>query len=148
MNRRSKYTLQQLLDEVKQTIPSFQEGQIFETIKSIYPNIKISRNKRNINYKNISFTKPLASSRKAKENFLKEDSPLRDFYKNFSKGDFLLVIETNGKIAKCVNLSLKENIKENFYNNEEDYIFLDYTMIANGTVKLFKRKNIDKYFID
>ena len=148
MKRRTSYTLQQLLDEVKQTIPSFEEGQIFETLKSIYPSPKIPREKRNITYKNISFTKPLASSRKAKENFIKENSPVADFFRNKSNGDFLQVMETDGKTAKCINLSLKKEIKEDYYSNEEDYIILDYTMIANGTVKQFKRRNIEKYFTE
>ena len=148
MKRRTSYTLQQLLDEVKQTIPSFEEGQIFETLKSIYPSPKIPREKRNITYKNISFTKPLASSRKAKENFIKEDSPVADFFRNTTKGDFLRVVETDGKTAKCINESLRENIKNTFYRNNEDYIILDYTMIANGTVKQFKRRNIEKYFTE
>jgi len=121
MTKRSKYTLQQLLDEVKQTTPSFYEGQIFET---------------------------LASSRKAKENFIKEGSPVKDFFKNTTKGDFLRVVETDGKVAKCINLSLKEDIREDYYSNDEDNIILDYFMIANGTVKHFKRKNVDKYFIE
>lgn len=148
MRERSEYTLQQLLDEVKQTIPSFQEGQIFETLKSIFPSTKIPREKRNITYKDISFTKPLASSRKAKENFIKEDSPVKNFFKNITKGDFLQVIETDGKVAKCINLSLKEDIREDFYSDKEDYILLDYSMIANGTVKHFKRKTVDKYFTE
>lgn len=147
-SKRSTYTIQQLLDEVKQTIPSFEEGQIFETLKSIYPSTKIPRFKRNITYKNISFTKPLASSRKAKENFIKEDSPVADFFKNTTKGDFLRVVSTDGKTAKCINLSLRDSIREDFYSNEEDYILIDYTDIANGTVKQFKRKNVEKYFTE
>jgi hypothetical protein len=148
MTKRSKYTLQQLLDEVKQTTPSFYEGQIFETLKSIYPSTKTPRYKKNITYKDISFTKPLASSRKAKENFIKEGSPVKDFFKNTTKGDFLRVVETDGKVAKCINLSLKEDIREDYYSNDEDNIIFDYFMIANGTVKHFKRKNVDKYFIE
>jgi len=143
--KRSTYNIQQLLDEIKETIPFFKEGQIFETLKSIYPDVKVSREKKNISYKGIEFTKPLASNRKAKHFFLKEESPLKDFYKDITKGDFLQVIKVNNKKAYCINLSLKEDIREKFYKN--DYVVLDYLMIANGIVKQYKRQNIKKYFV-
>ena len=64
--KRSIYTLERLLEEVKSTTPSFKVGQLFETLKSIYPEVFIPRYKKNITYKGISFTKPLANSRKSK----------------------------------------------------------------------------------
>jgi len=144
--KRSVYTLEQLLEEIKSTTPSFKVGQLFETIKSIYPDVRVPRSKKNITYKDVSFTKPLASSRKAKESFLKEQSPLSDFFRNTGKGDFLQVVKVENKKAYCVNLSIKEKFRERFY--KEEYIVLDYMMIANGMVKPFKRKNIEKYFND
>lgn len=142
--KRSVYTLEQLLDEMKSTTPTFKVGQLFETLKSVYPDVHVPRCKKNISYKGVSFTKPLANSRKAKESFLKEGSPLKDFFRNTSKGDFLQVVKVENKKAYCINLSIKEGIRESYYKNE--YIVIDYTMIANGTVKPFKRKTIDKYF--
>lgn len=142
--KRSMRTLESLLEEMKSTIPSFKVGQLFETLKSIYPDVKIPRSRKNITYKGISFTKPLASNKKAKENYIKEESPLSDFFKNTSKGDFLQVVKIENKKAYCVNLSLKEDIRDNYY--KEEYIAIDYMMIVNGTIKPFKRKNIEKYF--
>lgn len=145
MNR-SKYTLNKLLEEIKATVPAFKVGQIFETTKSIYPDVRIPRSKKNITYKDISFTKPLACDKKGKERFLKEESPLADFFKNTSKGDFLQVVKVENKKAYCVNLSLKEEVREKFYKDE--YIVLDYLAVVDGTVKPFKRKSIEKYFND
>lgn len=142
--KRSTYTLQQLLNEIKSTTPSFKVGQLFETLKSIYPDVRVPREKKNVTYEDISFTKPMASSRKAKQTFLKEESPVAGFFRNTTKGDFLRVEKVEGKKAYCINLSLKEDIRERFY--KEEYIVVDYMMIANGTVRPYKRKNIEKYF--
>lgn len=142
----STYTLQQLLNEIKSTTPSFKVGQLFETLKSIYPDVKVPKKEKNITYKDISFTKPLASSKKAKQTFLKEKSPVADFFKDTMKGDFLQVVELKDKKAYCVNLSLKESIRNKFYKN--DFIVIDYSMVANGTVKPHKRKNIQRYFTE
>ncbi len=145
MNK-STYTLQKLLNEIKSSVPSFKVGQLFETVNSIYPDVNIPRSKKNITFNGISFTKPLANSRKAKQTFIKEDSPVAGFFKNTSRGDFLKIIKIKGKKAYCVNLSLKDEIREGFYKDE--YVEIDYIMVANGTVKPYKRKNIEKYFND
>lgn len=145
MNRSSN-TLNNLLKEIKTTIPAFKVGQIFETTKSIYPDVKIPKSKKNIVYKDTFFTKPLASDRKSKERFLKEESPLSDFFKNINKGDFLQVVKVENKKAYCVNLSLKEDVREKYYKDE--FVVLDYLAIVNGIVKPFKRKSIEKYFND
>lgn len=144
--KRSVYTLEQLLEEIKSTTPSFKVGQLFETMKSIYPDVQVPRSKKNITHKGISFTKPLASSRKAKESFLKEESPLKDFFRNTGKGDFLQVVKVENKKAYCINLSLKESVREKHYKDE--FVVIDYMLIANGTIKPFKRKSVDKYFND
>lgn len=139
MEKRSSYTINTLLEELKKTTPKFKIGQIFETLKSIYPNTKtLSRDKIDIKLTKISFTKPLASSRKDKVKYIKEDSPLKDFFKNVTKGDFLQVVKIEKDYAKCINLSLKEDIVKKYY--KEDEITISFDMIADGTIKQFKRK--------
>lgn len=142
MEKRAAYTIETLLEELKKNIPEFKVGQIFETLKSIYPKYNIPKEKRNIIYEGISFTKPFATCRKDKRNYIKENSPIINFFRNVTKGDFLQVIETEGFTAKCINLSLNEEIRNKFYS--DDVIILNFNMIANGTVKQFKRK-VDKY---
>ena len=144
METRSAYTIRTLLAELKDNFSKFEKDQIFETLKSIYPSDRISKTKRNITYKDKTFTKPLAVCRKDKNNILKEKSSLQDFFKNFTKGDFIKVIETDGKSATCINLSLSENIKERFYSDDESCIKITFDDMANGTIKQFKRK-VDKY---
>ena len=143
-NNRSAHTISSLLEELKEYFPRFEKNQIFEMLKSVYPDSNIPKSKRNISFDGKIFTKPLAVSRRDKSILVKEGSKIPSFFKNLTKGDFIQVIETDGKTAKCVNLSLKEDVKEKYYNDDESYIKLSFEDIANGTVKPFKRK-VDKY---
>jgi len=144
MERKSEHTIRTLLVELKEKFPSFEKNQIFETLKSIYPSDKISKTKRNITIDNRTFTKPLAVNRKDKTVMQKEDKSLAAFFKNVTRGDFLKVIETDGESAKCINLSLDENIKKKYYDDDESHVNITFEDLANGTVKPFRRK-VDKY---
>jgi len=143
MEKRADYTIQTLLDELKEGLPTLTKGMIFETQKTIFPTSNLPKGKRNIIYKDISFTKPLACNKKDKDNYFKEDSPISDFFKETSRGDFLEVIKVENKTAYCKNLSLNEEIKEEFYKNE--LVPITYDDVASGIVKLYRRK-IDKFF--
>lgn len=101
------------------------------------------KEKRNLNYNGASFTKPLACNRKDKEKYVKEDSPLTDFFKEKTRGDFLEVLEIKNDVAYCRNVSLKEDIAEEFYKDET--IKITYNDLAAGSVKIYRRK-IDKFF--
>jgi len=135
---RSVYTLRTLLEELKQKIPQFEKGQIFETIKSIYPSSEVSKEKKNIVLEGRTLTKPLALSRKDKSALIKEQSDLVGFFKNLSRGDFLMVTEIDGNNAKCINLSLNEETIGKYYKDEK--ITLALEDLANGTVRLYRRK--------
>lgn len=122
-------------------MPEFKVGQFLETLKPIYP-ITESRDQRNIRIDGKEITKPLAVDKKTKREFIKHDSPFKDFFKNKTKGDLLQIVEVKNGTAKCVNLSLNEEIKERFYKNK--FVFVSYEDLITGTVKQVKR-NIDKY---
>ena len=139
-----QYTLQTLLDEMKENIAPFKEGMVFETMKSIYPGANISKETKNIKYKGKSFTKPLANNRKAKTQFIKHNSVLGDFFEETTRGDFLKVVSVDGEVAKCVNISLCEDIINKFYKNETIEISVD--MIIDGHIKQYRRK-VDKFFV-
>ena len=141
---RSAHTINTLLEELKERIPRFEKNQIFETLKSVYPDSNIPKNKRNISFGGKVFTKPLAVCRKDKTNLIKDDSDMVKFFKNMTRGDFLQVVETDGKTAKCKNLSLNEGIRDKYYNDKDSLITISFEEIANGTVRPFKRK-VNKY---
>jgi len=140
--KKSIHTINSLLEELKEKFPHFEKNQIFETLKSVYPDSSIPKEQRNISFGGKFFTKPLAASRRDKMNFVKEKSDIVGFFKNTTRGDFIQVVETNGKTAKCINLSLNEDIRSKYYR--DSYINIGFEDIANGTVKPFRRK-VDKY---
>lgn len=144
MENRSAYTIETLLEELKEGLPAFKKGMIFETHKTIFPDLSTPKEKRNITYNDSSFTKPLACNRKDKENYVKEESPAANFFKEITRGDFLRVEKIKNEVAYCVNVSLKEEIKKEFY---KDLIPITYNDIASGKVKIYRR-NIERFFKD
>ena len=140
--KRSVHTINTLLEELKEKLPRFEINQIFETLKSIYPDSTIPKEKRNILFEGKIFTKPLAASRRDKFSMNKEKNIMVEFFKDITKGDFLKVTEVNGNKAKCVNITIKESVINKYY--QDDYIIITLDDVANGTVKPFKRK-VDKY---
>lgn len=139
------YTLGNLLDEIKAQPPKMEVGQYFEVLKSIYPNEAISPDKKNIIIEGTRLTLPLASSQKAKRQFKKDKSPFSGFSKDNTRGDFLEIIETDGRTAKCINRSINKEIKEKYYINEEmQYITITFNEILDNTVKRVYR-GIKKY---
>ena len=113
-------------------------------MKSIYPSADVDKNTKNITYKGKSFTKPLANTRKAKKQFIKEGSPIADFINEVTRGDFLKIVSVEDGIAKCVNTSMTEGIVEQFYKDETIDINID--MIMDGFIKQYRRK-VDKFFV-
>jgi hypothetical protein len=139
------YTLGSLLEELKAQPPKMEIGQYFEVLKSIYPSDKVLSENKNITIEGNRFTLPLAVSYKSKRQFEKDKSPFFSFSKDNTRGDFLEVIETDGKTAKCINRSLNEEIQAKFYINDDvRYITITLNDIIDNTVKRVYR-GIKKY---
>lgn len=145
MSNRSSKTINAILKELKEELPSFKKGMIFETLLTFFPENSMAREERNLEINSQEFTKPLACSRKDKEKYVKESSPVAEFHEEGTRGDFLRAVKINKEkgIAYCENVSLKESIKEKYYNNE--LIPITYDDIISGKVKIYRRK-IDKFF--
>lgn len=139
MEEKSSYTIKKLLEELKEKMPPLEEGQIFETLKPIYPDE--SQKNKNLSIDNRTFTKPLAVSKKDKRRFEREKSPLIHFYKGKKRGDLLKVVKVENDEAKCINLSLREEVKDKYYKDE--FVTISYRDIIEGIVKQIKR-NINK----
>ncbi len=127
------YSFTSLLEEIKQDYTSIKEGQIYETLKPFYSSSK----DRHIIVEGKKITKPLAVSKKNKNTFKRDDSPLAEFYNDSKKGDFIKVLEVKNGIGKCINLSLKEEIKDKYY--KEEYIYISIENVILGDVKLVQR---------
>ena len=138
-------TLYQLLEEIKNQTAKFEKGQFFEVLKSMYPNVLIGENIKNISLKERKATKPLACSSKSKKEFEKDKCIFNDFFKDNTRGDFLDIIETDGYVAKCINRSIKDEILKEHYNDKSmKYIIIKFEDILNGNVKRVYR-GISKY---
>ncbi len=143
MESKATYTLRLLLEEMGEGMPSFETGQVFEVLKSIYPNTsEMKRDNRNILVEGVMMTKPLAVSKKAKDLFRKEKSPLFNFFKESLRGDFLKVIRVEEGCAYCENISLKEDIRNKYYKNE--FVKITREDLLNNNIKQFKR-NVNKF---
>ena len=134
----AKINISILLEELKDF--TFKEGQVFETLRPIYPT---EPRVNVVKYQKRYFTKPLAVDKKFKKNLLSEGDVLKDFFKEFTKGDFVKVVKVldNGKRAECENLSLDNNIKEEFYKENFN---LSNEYLRDGSLKLCKR-SVAKY---
>lgn len=141
-----RYTLYELLDEIKRQTPKFEKGQFLEVLKPLYPDMSISENVKNISFDgDKKITKPLACSNKAKKEFLKDNSPFCEFFKDNTRGDFLEIIETDGYNAICINRSLKDEIVQKYYTDKSmRYISINFEDIIAGNVKRVYR-GINKY---
>ena len=137
MENKASYTLRLLLEELGKNIPPFRVGQVFETIKSVYPTSEVKRSKRNIIVEGVELTKPSAVGKKSKLLFLKDKSPLADFYSEFKHGDFLKIIRIEKDIALCENISLKKEVKEKYY--KDDLVRVSKEDIINGVIRQVKR---------
>lgn len=141
-----KYTLNQLLEEVRTQTPKFEVGQYFEVLKSIYPDVSIGEEIKNISTNdNKKATKPLACSSKAKREFKKDNTLFWEFFKDNTRGDFLEIVETDGYTAICANKSIKQEILEEHYKDKSmRRIDIKFEDIMNGNVKRVYR-GIKKY---
>lgn len=137
------YTLKEILEEIK--IPDFHVGQFFEIKRSVFPDSEYPKSKKNISFGNISFTKPLASSKKDKEEYFKKGSPLADFYCNDRKGDIIEVVGIENGKAKCLNRSMKKEALDKYY--KDDYVFVTKEMVIEGEARPIVR-NAKKLLIE
>lgn len=137
-------TIGKILEQLKEPIPDIKEGMVLEVLSSIYPTSdEFTKEERNINYDGKRLTKPLACTAKDKRCFIKENSPLKDFFIEFNRGDFLKIEKIEDGKVKCRNISMNKIILEQYYNNE--LIELKESDLLNGLVKPFK-KSIKKFF--
>lgn len=137
----AKITLKKLLKEMSENIPIIKEGDIIETIKTLYPSSNISKKEKNIIIEGIEMTKPLATSKRTKKVFIKEKSPLLEMFNELTRGDLLKVVKIIDNKIFCENISIKENFKNNIIDtklviNKLDILRGDYKLVQRGKSKI------------
>ena len=93
----SRNSISKILNRLENEMPMVEEGDIIETIKTIYPSLKIPKKERNIVLEGVEMTMPLASSRESKMLLNKEKSVIKKF--SDVKGE-LTAEEEQGGIIK------------------------------------------------
>ena len=76
----SRNSISKILNRLENEMPMVEEGDIIETIKTIYPSLKIPKKERNIVLEGVEMTMPLASSRESKMLLNKENSKLLNIF--------------------------------------------------------------------
>lgn len=137
----AKITLKNLLKEMSENIPIIKEGDIIETIKTLYPSSNISKKEKNIIIEGIEMTKPLVTSKRTKKVFIKEKSPLLEMFNELTRGDLLKVVKIIDNKIFCENISIKENFKNNIIDtklviNKLDILRGDYKLVQRGKSKI------------
>ncbi len=137
----AKITLKNLLKEMSENIPIIKEGDIIETIKTLYPSSNISKKEKNIIIEGIEMTKPLVTSKRTKKVFIKEKSPLLEMFNELTRGDLLKVEKIIDNKIFCENISIKENFKNNIIDtklviNKLDILRGDYKLVQRGKSKI------------
>jgi len=131
-----KITLESLLEEAKKEICEIEEGQVYETMNSIYPDDTISPFDKNVVINDVKMTLPLASSSRAKREFKKNGSSLKTLFKEGIKGDYLLVEKVEGENIICKNMSISEDYFEKYYKSPSmQQVIITKEDIATGNVK-------------
>jgi hypothetical protein len=131
-----KITLESLLEEAKKEICEIEEGQVYETMNSIYPGDTISPFDKNVVINDVKMTLPLASSSRAKREFKKNGSSLKTLFKEGIKGDYLLVEKVEGENIICKNMSISEDYFEKYYKSPSmQQVIITKEDIATGNVK-------------
>lgn len=129
-------TLEKLLNEMSENIPIIKDGDIFETIKTLYPNHNIPKNEKNIMIEGVEMTYPIATSKKTKKVFIKEKSPLLEMFNELTRGDLLKVVSISKNKIICENISVKKEVQG---NNIKNIIVIDKLDILRGDYKLVQR---------
>ena len=137
----AKITLKKLLKEMSENIPIIKEGDIIETIKTLYPSSNISKKEKNIIIEGIEMTRPLVTSKRTKKVFIKEKSPLLEMFNELTRGDLLKVEKIIDNKIFCENISIKENFKNNIIDtklviNKLDILRGDYKLVQRGKGKI------------
>lgn len=137
----SRNSISKILNRLENEMPMVEEGDIIETIKTIYPSLKIPKKERNIVLEGVEMTMPLASSRESKMLLNKENSKLLNIFRDIDRGDILIVKEIHPNKIVVENCSLKEEYKKDFEIEKLDIIKGNFNVVKRRSIDLIKTLN-------
>lgn len=137
----SRNSISKILNRLENEMPLVEEGDIIETIKTIYPSSKIPKEERNIILEGIEMTMPMASSRESKLLLEREKSRLLEVYKDIDRGDILIVKEIHPNKIIVENCSVKDEYKKDFEIEKLDIIKGNFNVVKRRSIDLIKTLN-------
>lgn len=137
----SRNSISKILNRLENKMPLVEEGDIIETIKTIYPSSKIAKEERNIILEGVEMTMPLASSRESKMFLKREDSKLLNVFKDLDRGDILIVKEIHPNKIIVENCSLREEFRKDFEIEKLDIIKGNFNVVKRRSIDLIKTLN-------
>lgn len=137
----SRNSISKILNRLENEMPLVEEGDIIETIKTIYPSSKIPKEERNIILEGVEMTMPMASSRESKLLLEREKSRLLEVYKDIDRGDILIVKEIHPNKIIVENCSVKDEYKKDFEIEKLDIIKGNFNVVKRRSIDLIKTLN-------
>lgn len=131
-------TIVRILNELEKNIPIVEAGDIIETNKTLYPRKKP---RANITINEQTFTPPLASSKETKSLLKKDKSVMVEIFKDFDRGDILIVKDVKPNKILVENLSIKEEHRGSFEIEKLDLVKGSFTVVKRKSIDLVKTLN-------
>ena len=137
----NRNTISKILNRLENQMPIVEEGDIIETVKTLFPSYKVPKEEKNIIIEGMEMTVPCASSKETKSMLEKDKSLLLNIYKDLDRGDILTVKEVKPNKVIVENLSIKEEYRKNFEIEKLDIIKGNFNVIKRKSIDLIKTLN-------
>lgn len=128
-----KNTINNILKRLEKDFEIVRKDDIAETFETLFLTKDFS-NKILVEDREISI--PLAASKETKKMLLDEKSPILKIYKDFERGDILLVKEAEDNKLLVENLSIKEEYRKDFYIEKVDILTKKFNVVKRKTINL------------
>lgn len=138
-------TINQILQRLSKELPIAEVGDLLETQKTIYPLGSLPREEKNIVIESMEVTPPLACSKEWKKLLEKEKAPLRQIYKDLTRGDILRVKAIDDGYLIVENLSIDNEFRKDFRIGKIEIAKKNFSLIRRKSIEIIRvLENIDE----
>lgn len=138
-------TINQILQRLSKELPIAEVGDLLETQKTIYPLGSLPREEKNIVIESMEVTPPLACSKEWKKLLEKEKAPLRQIYKDLTRGDILRVKAIDDGYLIVENLSIEDEFRKDFRIGKIEIAKKNFSLIRRKSIEIIRvLENIDE----
>lgn len=138
-------TINQILQRLSKELPIAEVGDLLETQKTVYPLGSLPREEKNIVIESMEVTPPLACSKEWKKLLEKEKAPLRQIYKDMTRGDILRVKRVEDGYLVVENLSIDDEFRKDFRIGKIEIAKKNFSLIRRKSIEIIRvLENIDE----